>query len=156
MREYLALCAQFSLPCPRKTSKLSWKKLVKSAIVEDNKIYLLEQIQTKYSKLDYEQLSGEDYSTKEYLKTMRMSNARLRFRIRTKMVQNVAFNFSSDPQFVNRLWRCVHCGCMDSISHVLNCEGYKYLREGKDMEDDLDLVNYFRNVISLRDKTSDL
>ena len=155
IREYLELCSVFNLPCPRKTSKLSWKKLVKSAIVEDNKNYLLEKIQTKYSKLDHEQLCCEEYCTKEYLKTMNMSNARLHFRIRTKMVQTIAFNFSSDPQFVNRLWRCVHCERMDSMSHVLNCEGYRYLREGKDLSNDLDLVNYFRDVILLRDQISD-
>ena len=116
---------------------------------------MLEKIQTKYSKLDHEQLCYEEYCTKEYLKTMSMSNARLNFRIRTKMVQTIAFNFSSDPQFVNRLWRCVHCERMDSMSHVLNCEGYRYLREGKDLSNDLDLVNYFRDVILLRDQISD-
>ena len=41
---------------------------------------------------------------------------------------------------------------MDSQSHITKCESYKYLREDKDLNSDKDLVKYFSDVISLREK----
>ena len=78
--------------------------------------------------------------------------ARWKFWIRSKMVKTIAFNFSSDPVHINRLWQCTHCDRIDSQSHVLICEGYKHLRKDKNLGSDSDLVAYFRDVISLRDK----
>ena len=102
--------------------------MVKVATVERNKVHLLKEIQTKYKKLDYSILVNEKYELKDYLKTVTLSKARMKFRIRTKMVGNIAFNSSSDPKFTNRLWPCTHCDRMDSQSHVIICEGYKHLR----------------------------
>ena len=130
--------------------------MVKAATLERNKAHLLKEIQTKYKKLDYSILVNEKYELKDYLKTMTLSKARMKFRIRTKMVENIAFNYSSDPKFTNRLWLCTHCDRMDSQSHVIICEGYKHLREGKDLNSDTDLVDYFKGVISLREKLEDI
>ena len=138
----------------RKISKQRWKRLVNAAILKENKAQLLLEIQTKYRKLDYDQLKNESFEIKDYLKKLQLGNARCKFRIRTKMVENIAFNFSSDPAYVSRLWCCTHCDCMDSQSHVLVCDGYKYLRQDRDLSSDNDLVAYFRDVISLRDKIS--
>ena len=63
--------------------------------------------------------------------------------IRTKMVEKIALNFS-------------HCDSIDSQSHVLICAGYKHLGESKDLGNDNDLVSYFRDVISIRDKIEDI
>ena len=152
IREYIELCTQYNLPCVRKISKQRWKRMVNAAILKENKTHLLQEIQTKYKKLDYEQLKHENYEVKDYLKNLQLGNAGLKFRIRTKMVENIAFNFSSDLAYTSRLWRCTHCDCMDSQSHVLVCDGYKYLRQDRDLSSDNDLVAYFRDVISLRDK----
>ena len=110
----------------------------------------------KYKKLDYISLVDEKFEVKDYFKSLRLSNARLKFRIRTKMVDKIAFNFSSDPKYVGRLWQCMHCECIDSQSHVLTCVGYKHLREGKKLNSDNDLVSYFREVIVLREKAEDI
>ena len=45
---------------------------------------------------------------------------------------------------------------MDSQSHILICDSYKYLREGKDLASNYDLVAYLRDVISLRDKLEEI
>ena len=57
--EYIELCTQYNLPCVRKISKQRWKRLVNAAILKENKTQLLHEIQTKYKKLDYEQLKNE-------------------------------------------------------------------------------------------------
>ena len=45
---------------------------------------------------------------------------------------------------------------MDSQSHITKCESYKYLRVGKNLSSDKDLVKYFSDVISLREKIENL
>ena len=156
MREYQSLCSELDLPSPAKTSKLTWKRLVKKAIFEKNKKELLDQVESKYKKLDYEKLKEEKFEMKEYVKSMRMHDGRLNFQIRSKMVKNIAFNYSSDPKFSSQLWHCTHCDLNDSQSYVLTCESYKYLREGKDLSSDQDLVKYFRDVLALREKTEQI
>ena len=152
MHEYKELCTQYNLPCARDMSKQRWKKLVKTVILDANKKHLLGLIRSNYTKLDYHTLEKEEFEIKNYLKELRLSNARLMFKIRSKMVENIAFNFSNDPKHIERLWKCTHCDNMDSQSHVLFCASYKHLREGKDLANNHDLVAYFRDVISLRDK----
>ena len=156
MREYEQLCNQYNLPCARQTTKQRWTKLVNAAIFDWNRLQLLQDIKAKFIKLDYDTLKDEKYEMKEYMKKLNMNNARMKFRIRTKMVENIGFNFSSDNKYASRLWQCSHCENIDSQSHVLVCVGFKHLREGKDLKSDKDLVNYFREVISLRDKIDNI
>ena len=97
-------------------------------------------------------MKEETFEMKDYVKTMNMQDGRMKFQIRSKMFRDVKFNYSSDPVYSSQLWHCSHCDKIDSQSHVVICESYKYLREGKDLNDDKDLVKYFRDVISLREK----
>ena len=102
--------------------------------------------------LEYETLKEEKFELKGYIKTLMLHEGRMKFRIRAKMVKYVKFNFSSDPVYSSQLWHCTHCDMMDSQSHITKCESYKYLREDKDLNSDKDLVKYFSDVISLREK----
>ena len=54
--------------------------------------------------------------------------------------------------YSKQLWKCAHCDMIDSQTHIVHCVSYKHLREGKDLEEDKDLVKYFRDVIALREK----
>ena len=147
MREYKALCAEFDLPDPHIVSKQTWKRQVKRAVIEDNKNHLLRLIRDKYEKLDYESLKAETFSTQRYLKNLNVNDARLKFKIRCKMVKTIALNFSSDTKFISRLWQCAHCEKIDSQIHILSCVSYKHLREGKNLYSDRDLVAYFREKL---------
>lgn len=44
------------------------------------------------------------------------------------------------------------CFTPDTQEHVIRCPSYKHLRTGKDLSYDKDLVQYFSNVLRLRDK----
>ena len=156
IQEYQMLCAELKLPNPKQVSKLSWKRLVKKAVTEVNRVNLLEIIQSKYEKLNFDELKEEKYELKEYMKTMNLYDARMKFSIRSKMVKKVAFNYSSDPKYSAQLWHCTHCDRMDSQTHILSCDSYQYLRNGKDLSSDKDLVTYFREVISLREKIENI
>ena len=152
IQEYKTLCLEFKLPDPHTTARQAWKRQVKRAVTEVNKNELLSLIRDRYEKLDYESLKTEDFSTQEYLKTLNVNDARLKFRIRCKMVKTIAMNFSSDTKFSNKLWQCTHCDKIDSQTHILSCASYKHMRKGKNLNSDRDLVRYFREVISLREK----
>ena len=43
-------------------------------------------------------------------------------------------------------------GAIETQSHILYCEAYSALREGKSLSSDKDIVEYFRKVIEIRDK----
>ena len=156
IQKYQTLCSELKLPNPKQVSKLSWKRIVKKAVTEANRMNLLEIIQTRYEKLNYDDLKEETYEVKEYLKTMNLYDVRMKFAIRSKMVKKVAFNYSSDPKYSSQLWHCTHCDRMDSQTHILSCDSYQYLRSGKDLSSDKDLVTYFREVISLREKIENI
>ena len=68
-------------------------------------------------------------------------------------------NFQSDKKFAAEFWACEGClkpghlGMRDTQHHIGICPGYEMLREGRDLEKDSDLVNYFKDVLQLRVKT---
>ena len=107
IQKYQTLCSELKLPNPKRLSKLSWKRIVKKAVTEANRMNFLEIIQTKYEKLNYDDLKEETYEVKEYLKTIYMYMQRIKFSVRYEMVKKkVAFNYSSDPKYSSKLWHC--------------------------------------------------
>ena len=68
------------------------------------------------------------------------------------MVQSVKMNFPSDPQFKREMWECQHCSCIDTQSHIiLSCPAYNEIRTNKNLENDKDLVQFFKEVLEMRD-----
>ena len=96
-------------------------------------------------------MKQEPFEIKPYLKNLHLSEARDKFRLRSFMTRTVKTNFSSDRKFMGDLWTCWHCPNIDSQSHIRLCPAYKDLRIGKDLDNDHDLVLYFRQVLKLRD-----
>ena len=84
---------------------------------------------------------------------MTIPNARMMFRMRSKMV-SCKMNMSSKRSNIETVWKCHSCmsGAIKTQSHILYCEAYKPLREGKSLDYDKDLVEYFRKVMEIRDK----
>ena len=132
-------------------SKFRWKSMVKKAIKQTSEANIKEDFR-KFSKLMNQNFEDENLEIKDYIKTMNLRNSRTKFRIRSHMVP-VKMNRKSDPQFAKELWRCNDCLSMDSQSHILWCPAYAPLREGKNLDDDLDLVTYFQKVIKIREET---
>ena len=89
---------------------------------------------------------------KDYIKEMTLQEARTKFRLRSRTIK-CAMNQASDPKNIADLWKCK--ACMVSIgtqSHILWCPAYKQLREGKSLDNDLDVVQYYLKVVKLREK----
>ena len=102
----------------------------------------------KYEKL--EGLKGKEYGRKQYLEEMNMEKARTFFRIRTRMIK-CKRNQSSDPSNKATLWKCNACGYVDTQSHLLHCPAFKDIRDGKSLDSDSDLVDYFTKVLKIRE-----
>ena len=151
MTECKMLLIKYDLPELEDYSKAQWKKIVEKALNEFNKRTLLEKIKN-YKKLDFVKLKKEDYETKNYLASLNIADARLKFALRTCMTKTVKANFKGDPLFRSNNWKCQECQVLDTQDHVVRRPVYLSLRTGKDLESDKDLVEYFRKVIALRTK----
>ena len=79
----------------------------------------------------------------------------MKFAIRTKMTRTVQMNYKGDPGYTKNHWKCKDCFTPDTQEHVIRCPSYQHLRTGKDLSSDKDLVQYFGNVLRLRDKLDD-
>ena len=103
-----------------------------------------------FSKLKDGPIKNESFEMQEYLKTMTLTDARTNFRLRSK-TSNVKMNQKSNPAYAAKLWKCHECLNLDSQSHIMWCPGYAPLREGLDINNDLDVIHYFQQVFKLRE-----
>ena len=131
-------------------SKLQWKKVVKRNIIKYSEERLIVRFRD-YSKLKNGPLMEGGLKLKPYVQTMKLCDARTMFRIRTLMMP-AKFNMKNNPKYSNELWKCDACKRIDSQSHILWCPFFAPLREGKDIKDDKDLVDYFKQVFKIREE----
>ena len=140
-------------------SKFQFKRLVKKKILELNKSKLLELAQNKkYKKVDFKELAENDFKVKPYFKNLTIADSRLKFKLVSKMMPYIKMNFPSDKRFASDSWSCENCKLTnvevekpkDTQEHVLVCSAYEKLRQGKNLSEDKDLVDYFRQVLNHR------
>ena len=92
------------------------------------------------------------YQPKQYLKSLSIADARLKFALRTCMTRTVQANFKGDPMYRANNWQCHECKVLGTQDHIVRCPVYSSIRSGKDLQKDKDLVEYFRKVIDIRSK----
>ena len=155
MTECQVLLGKYNLSDAENKSKIQWKNEVKNNVKEENQRSLLSLIKEKYKKLDYNSLSDEKCERKDYLKSLNLPDARLKFALRTKMTKTVQMNFKGVPKFAKNGWKCTECSTPDTQEHVIRCPFFQHLRIGKNLHSDKDLVDYFRKVIRIREKIDD-
>ena len=99
---------------------------------------------------DYE---NEEFEVKPYIHNMKLRNARTQFRIRSSTIP-CKMNMKSNAKFAADLWKCDECFSLDSQSHILWCEAYAPIREGKSLDNDNDIVQYYQEVMKIRGEIS--
>ena len=149
--------AKFEILNLKQYSKLQFKNLVKKKIWELNKSKLLELAKSKqYKKVNYNELASNDFKLKPYFKDLSIADSRLKFKLVSKMFPCIKMNFPSDKRYASNLRSCDSCvipgeeGPSDSQEHVLVCIAYDNFRQGKNLSDDKDLVEYFKQVLNHR------
>ena len=128
-------------------SKKVWKRVIQKKAKEEEEKDLRGKMK-KYQKL--QDVIDEEYGKKPYLDEMTFKDAKLWFRIRSKMIK-CKMNFSSDKKNSDTLWLC-ECGFVDTQSHLMWCQEHAYLREGRDLFSDQDILEYLKRVISAREE----
>ena len=89
---------------------------------------------------------------KSYFTELTVDQCRTKFRFRTKMLK-LKFNMKNDKKNSSDNWLCNSCEkYIESQSHILWCQTYSHLREGKGLAVDNDLTNYITQVMLIRDK----
>jgi hypothetical protein len=148
-------------------SKLQWKSFVIKKIKSMNKDDILNMMKKPYKKISHQEHVNEKFEVQPYLKTMNLSQARMRFKLKTGMTPTVQMNFPSSEEFANQLWTCVGCastssdtdrqveGRRDTQAHIMVCPGYTEFRQNLDLENDKDLVTYFGRVVKKRLETEE-
>ena len=131
-------------------SQYQWKSLVKKAIKSKYEEVLKSTI-VQSTKLKSGPMANENFEERDYLKNMSMFDSRTLFRIRSHTT-NVRMNQRTDKMNSKKLWKCSECGNIDSQSHILWCPFHANLREGKSLEIDADLVQYFQKVLTIREE----
>ena len=106
---------------------------------------------SEYSKLRDGPLMEGGLNLKPYIQSLKLCDARTMFWIRTSMMPS-KFNMKNNPKFASKLWKCDWCQRIDSQSHILWCPFFAPLREGKDVQNDTDLVEYFKEVFEIREE----
>lgn len=112
----------------------------------------------KYKKLDFEELSKEKFERKSYLYELNLENARMMFKIKSKVVPTIRKNFSQ--KYEKKSLSCQSCKNMsnkespppeDTQNHVVSdCPAFEHLRVNRDMSNDADLAEFFKEVIKHR------
>ena len=96
-------------------------------------------------------LVTESFQMKSYFKDKSLSRTRELFRLRTNM-NELKGNFKGDMRNGGGSL-FVACGKVEEVnSHVIKCGEYEDLRRDKDLNSDMDLVDFFREVMRRREK----
>jgi hypothetical protein len=135
-----------------KITKPRWKVLVKAAIKKENEDDLRTKMM-RLEKLKRSELINENCEVKDYVRKLSAHDARTIFLKRTSMTRYVKMNYMHDVDYVKDMWRCDSCEVnIDSMSHVLWCQGYVEPRRDKNLDNDQDLARYLHNVMMIRSK----
>ena len=95
-------------------------------------------------------LKDEVTKGNSYFFSESLTNVRMLFRFRMELIE-AKQNFKQKPEYKAERYLCDSCEReIDENTHVLFCDSYKQLREGKDLNCDSDLCDYLRKVLSIR------
>ena len=123
------------------------KGQVSTAIREHHKEEMVREMGKKMEDL----VDSEMGKVKEYMLNNNIADSRTMFRYRTKMLElkeNMKGRYGRD----NLSCEACSIGDVESQSHVLRCTAYDGIREGLDLNNDRDLVTFFREVMNIRMK----
>ena len=128
-------------------SQSVWKSKVKAAVTNHNEQCLKDKMGEKLKDI-----VNDSFGRKEYLSSKSIEHSRTMIRIRSKML-HVKENFKNMYKKRTNGLKCDSCLTqVETQAHVLVCPAYDKLREGLQLNNQDDLVKYYREVLMLRDK----
>ena len=153
---------------PLRTTKRSWKKKVKSYVLNKTKQDLLNMLK-KYKKIDLESVANDPFENKEYFLKLDLESVRMRLRISSGMVNKIKGNYKDKYRRRNKSITCSSCAPLlrenkpdgepdkppekppDTQIHLLEeCVAFEDVRESTDLKTDAGLVSFFNEVVKRR------
>ena len=145
-KEVTSLCQELGIEdiYTTKMEKSALKRVLEAACNDINESELKNNMKGKTEKL-----KSEDCKMKEYMSYKSLKEVRDIFRSRTNLVEGFKGNFKN--LYKNTNLNCVGCGQeVDDQTHATQCPAYDDLREGLNLQQDRDLVAFFRKVMQRR------
>ena len=150
-REAEDICDQLGIEDVNETrlSKSQYSQVVDAAILykEDKN---MKSETSKSTKIRV--ICNERWGMKDYVKEGTLYSVRTTWEVRAFMLR-VAGNYSHHTRYQATGWLCQGCRLQvrEDQDHLAQCEGYEDLRLGKDLEDNTDLVTFYRMVMARRE-----
>ena len=91
-----------------------------------------------------------------YFNDKNLKNSRMKFKIRSKMVENIPGNFKNRFKYSEKGLNCVSCNTELNQDHCVICPDRAQLRAGLDMNNIDDVVTYFRRYLNNEKKKSSM
>ena len=148
-QEVREICQKIQLPDLNKYT--IEKRQIQTAIFEAHHKDMLQQFE-KSKKL--KDIKDDNFrGLQDYFHDKNLTNARMKFKIRTKMVENVPANFKNRYHFNEIGVNCSSCYVEMTQNHLTLCPERNIMREGLDMGNLDDLVIYFKRYLTEVKKT---
>ena len=94
-------------------------------------------------------IKNDDFrQIQEYFNDKNLETARTKFKIRTKMLENIPGNFKNKYKKQENGLKCNMCPEEMTQNHCIVCPGRQEMRRGLDMKNLDDLVDYFEILLS--------
>ena len=149
-REVSDICEALRIEDPRSTEKgrHEYNKIVKEACRWADEASMKKEME-KLKKL--EGMSKENLEMKEYVKTGTLYTARETWRVRSRML-DLGGNYPNMAKYRKTMAKCQACNLQEreDQAHVAKCDAYQDLREGSDLGNETELVEYFSRVMKRR------
>ena len=127
------------------------KRQIQAAIFEAHHKDMLQQFENSKKLKD---IKDDNFrGLQDYFHDKNLTNARMKFKIRTKMVENVPGNFKNRYHFNEIGVNCSSCYVEMTQNHLTLCPERNIMREGLDMGNLDDLVIYFKRYLTEVKKT---
>ena len=143
-KEVRQICQSLGLPDINKHNVS--KTDVKKAIQKDHYKDMLSQFESSRKLKD---IKHDNFTTfQNYFNDRNLQNARMKFKIRTKMLDKIPGNFKNKYQNRENGLKCNLCNEEMTQDHCKICPERCEAREGLDMNNLDDLVTYFQLILS--------
>ena len=109
---------KYEIPDVKNYNKIQWKKLVKKKVTDQNRADILEKIENHYKKLDHKVLRELNCDQKEYMKSLNLPDARIKFALWAKRPKTVQMNDKGEPKYIKNGWKCQDCDVPDTMTRV--------------------------------------
>jgi hypothetical protein len=142
-RETRQICQELQIPDINKNRIL--KEHLQQAIQKSHHEDMMSQFVHSKKLQDIKESDFSDFQP--YFHDKNIENARTKFKIRSKMLENIPGNFKNKFKNIENCLQCIFCSEEMTQSHCIVCPGRKEHRKNLDMTNLDDLVSYFNSIL---------